>query len=107
MMCGILSGLQQAINYLNELQDKIQPQRVHKVTLTKREQVVNLIKKMARQMSFPKETIDQLNNLDLALATDEEVDLILNHVTNLIADVERENKRLGINIFQQVKILNN
>lgn len=76
----------------------------HKSTLSKREQIANLLKKMARQMSFPKETIDALNGLDLTIATDKEVDLILNHLTALIEDMEKEKARTGLDIKTAISI---
>lgn len=76
----------------------------HKSTLSKREQIANLLKKMAREMSFPKETIDALNGLDLTIATDKEVDLILNHLTALIEVMEKEEARTGLDIKTAISI---
>lgn len=102
----ILLNLERAINYLEGIKARLQGKEPFKTTLTKREQVRNLVKKMARQMDFPADVIAHLDNLDEALlvASDDQVDLILNHVTKLINDAEKEHKRTGIDFKQALEI---
>lgn len=102
----ILINIERAIKYLENLKTRLQGQALHKTTLTKREQVRNLVKKMARQMDFPADVIAHLDNLDEALlvASDDQVDLILKHVTKLINDAEKEHKRTGIDFKKALAI---
>lgn len=108
MIKAILFNLERAIKYLENLKMKLpgQEQEPQKDTLTKREQCVNLIKKMARQMDFPAEIVTELDNLGEALlaATDEQVGIILNHLTDLINDVEKAKQHLGIDFKKALSI---
>jgi len=71
--------------------------------LTKREKVTAMLKNLAMIADMPKEMQIGLNDLDMTVATDQQVDVIYNGLVALNKQLEEIRKKHGRDLFEIVK----